>query len=140
MNKYIYIDGVRYSVPNEIIKKSHKHHKPRKWVNLWFYKNRNKTKIDKKNIKDDLIITSKCEYQKDILYKMSAVSKADDCFDYYFTLKDNVPKNIVKKNNKYKDYKKSVKKNDKRKTTWRNLPKTQPERDPATGRFIVRFP
>ena len=76
----VWIDGKRYIVPNEIIKNSHKHHEPQKWVAMWFYK-KNKKKIVFPNQICDDIITSKSEYQKDMFYKMSFVSASDDSFD-----------------------------------------------------------
>jgi len=96
----LFIDGKKYIVPNEIIKNSHKHHQPDKWSVLWFYKNNRKVAVYPDQIQED-IITSKNEYQRDIFYKMCFVSAGDDCFDYYFKLKDTVPKNIVKKNKRF---------------------------------------
>tara|TARA_R110002012_G_scaffold317421_1_gene533728 strand:+ start:1240 stop:1644 length:405 start_codon:yes stop_codon:yes gene_type:complete len=127
----IKIDGKSYILPQEVIDKNHIHRKKKNWVSMFFYKNRKKTRVWKKDCKDDLIITSKLEYQKGIFYKMSQLSAEDDCFDYFYKLKDNVPKNIVKKNQRYKMHKK-YNKND-----WKNVPPTYNQDE--DGKFIVRF-
>lgn len=140
MSQIIWINGKKYKCPNEIIENSHKHHTPGKWSTMWFYKNKQKTKIHPEQVKEDLVITSKNEYQLGIFYKMSAVSRADDCFDYYFRLKENVPINIVKINKKYKsDTKNYTNKNRSRKRF--ECPKidiTKYERT-KDGSFVVVF-
>tara|TARA_R110002020_G_scaffold91024_6_gene221334 strand:+ start:10261 stop:10662 length:402 start_codon:yes stop_codon:yes gene_type:complete len=129
-NQIIEIDGKTYILPEEVIEKNHKHRNKKKWVSMWFYKNRKKTRVFKKDVKDDLIITSKLEYQKGIFYKMSQLSAEDDCFDYFYKLKEQIPKNIVKKNQRYKisHHKKNAWKN--------NTPEYEMDKD---GKFVVSF-
>tara|TARA_R110000765_G_scaffold247408_4_gene349345 strand:+ start:380 stop:793 length:414 start_codon:yes stop_codon:yes gene_type:complete len=129
-NQVIEIDGKTYLLPMEVLDKNHIHRKKKKWVSMWFYKNRKKTRVYKTETKDDLIITSKLEYQKGIFYKMSQLSAEDNCFDYFYKLKEGVPKNIVKKNQRYK-----VKKYNNK--AWRNIPHKAPEI--KDGKFIVYF-
>ena len=95
---------------------------------MWFYKNRKKTRVFKKDVKDDLIITSKLEYQKGIFYKMSQLSAEDDCFDYFYKLKEDGLNNIVKKNQRYKIRQSKAWKN--------NTPEYEVDDD---GNFIVSF-
>ena len=133
MTTEIYLDGKKYILPHEIVKTTHKHHEPEKWVCMWFYKeNHNKTAVFPDEIKSD-IITSKSEYQRGIFYKMSFVSANDDCFDYFFKLKEGVPKNIVKKNSKYK---KSRDKQKKPKHTIQSIKEKYPI---VNGKFVVKF-
>jgi len=137
--KTIWIDGKSYQVPNEIIKNSHKHHQPKKWVAMWFYVKNKKSLVFPNEIVDD-IITSKSEYQKDIFYKMSFVSASDNAFDYYFKLKDNVPKNIVKKNSKF-----GTGKNPKKRTGKKHNKNNQKKKDIMNkypiknGKFVLNF-
>jgi hypothetical protein len=137
MTTELMINGKKYIVPHEVIENSHKHHEPNKWVALWFYKDAKKELVLPNEISSD-IITSKSEYQKDIFYKMSFVSAADDCFDYYFKLKDKVPKNIVKKNSKFSN--KKVKKRTRRKkhsNSFKFVKKKYPKS--KDGKFVVSF-
>lgn len=128
--KIIAIDGKNYVLPEEVVEKNHIHRKKNRWVSMWFYKNRKKTRVYKKQVKEDLIITSKLEYQKGIFYKMSQLSAEDDCFDYFYKLKDDVPKNIVKKNQRYKlSYKK--------RNAWKN--NTPDYNIDENGKYVVSF-
>ena len=130
--KTIQIEGKKYILPQEVLDKDHIHRNKKRWISMWFYKNRKKTRVYKKDVKDDLIITSKLEYQKGIFYKMSQLSAEDDCFDYFYRLKEDCPKNIVKKNQRYKfNYKK------KQNNTWKkNVPDYTIDKD---GKFVVSF-
>tara|TARA_R110000803_G_scaffold101544_4_gene169480 strand:- start:267 stop:671 length:405 start_codon:yes stop_codon:yes gene_type:complete len=126
----IEIGGNSFLLPDDVITKTHKHRKKDKWVSMWFYKDHKKNRVFKKDIKDDFIITSKLEYQKGIFYKMSQLSAEDDCFDYYYKLKDGVSKNIVKKNQRYKVC--NAKRN-----AWKDQ-KPSPERT-EEGSYVVSF-
>ena len=98
----IIINKVKYIIPSQIKLSKRQHRQKKGWINLYFFKQRQKKKVNKNCVQDDLIITSKLEYQKGIFYKMSALSKSDDTFDFYYKLKDTAPKNVVKKNLKNK--------------------------------------
>ena len=39
-------------------------------------------------------------YNKNVFYKMTTMSNQDTFFDYYFKLKNNLPKIVVKKSNR----------------------------------------
>ncbi len=134
--KEVWLDGKKYEVPNEIIKNSHKHHEPNKWVAMWFYKKNKKQLVCPDEISSD-IITSKSEYQRDIFYKMSFVSAADDCFDYFFKLKPNVPKNIVKKNSKWGSGKKV--KTRTKKGQNKHFQKVKTKYPIKNGKFVLSF-
>jgi len=108
MEDSIIINKVKYLIPNDVKISNRKHRNTKGWCNMFFYKNRKKEPVPKYCVKDDLVITSKLEYQKNIFYKMSALSKADDTFDFYYRLKDDAPKNIVKRNLRKKKKFKSV--------------------------------
>ena len=96
------INDVRYYIPNYVFEKAHKHRLPDEWITLWFYKKRQRTKIDKEFIKSDKEITSKLEYNRNTFYKMTTLSEDDDHFDYFYRLKPTVKEgNILKKNNRY---------------------------------------
>jgi|TARA_E500000318_G_C3535674_1_gene202451 hypothetical protein len=140
MSQTIWINGKKYICPNEVIEHSHKHHTPGKWTTMWFYKNKQRTKISPEEVKEDLVITSKNEYQIGIFYKMSAVSKADDCFDYYFRLKEGVAHNIIKVNKKYKSDTKNYnnKNRNRKKVECPKIDISQYERT-KDGKFIVVF-
>lgn len=129
----ITIEGKKYILPKEVKEREHTHRKKKGWISMWFYKNRKKTRVYKKDVKDDLIITSKLEYQKGIFYKMSQLSAEDDCFDYYYKLKDDVPKNIVRKNARYKN---PFAKN---RNNWKNVKFENNYEQAEDGKFIVRF-
>jgi len=126
----IVINKVKYLIPNEIKQSKRKHRQNKGWINLYFFKKRQKKKVEKKWVQDDLIITSKLEYQKGIFYKMSSLSKSDDTFDFYYKLKDTAPKNIVKKNlrNRKKCLKEKQSQIDRKDYEWTN-----------DGKVVVRF-
>ena len=137
MEKLIRINGKEYIIPNEIFDKKikQKHRKKNKWCNLYFFKNRKKNVItDKNQVKDDLVITSALQYQRDTFYKMSSISQEDDTFDYYYKLKHNTTTDIVKHKSRSK---KSLKKT---KYKWQDYkrPLSEYERS-ADGKFVVRF-
>jgi len=126
------INGEDYLIPAGLNVSPHKHRDKENWVSLWFYKGRQKQKVHPSEIQADKIITSKLEYQNNIFYKMSSMSKEDSYFDYYFKLKENSPKDLVKKNNRYK------KLNPKRKYKF-NEYKAKPYKKDPNGKFIVTF-
>jgi len=98
----ITLHNEEYIVSKKLLKRTHKHRYPKNWTTLWFYKDRLRTKINGK-ISCDKYITSKLEYQRGTFYKMSAMSREDPTFDYYFCLKPDVKtKNIIKRNGKHK--------------------------------------
>jgi hypothetical protein len=97
-----YGEGKNVYIPNELFNQSHIHRKKEQWVRLWFYKNRKKYEVKPNEIQMDYDITSKLEYQKGTFYKISQLSHDDNYFDYYYKLKTGLPKDIFKKNNRYK--------------------------------------
>jgi len=95
-------NGKLIYIPNELFHTKRKHRKRDKWVRLWFFKDRRKTQIPKKQVSSDLEITSKLEYQIGTFYKISQLSSDDYYFDYYYKLKEGLPPDIFKKNNRFK--------------------------------------
>ena len=126
------INGELYLITEGLKINPHKHRDVNNWVSLWFYKGRKKQLVEPDAIQLDKIITSKLDYQKNIFYKMSSMSKEDEHFDYYFKLKENTPKNLVKKNNRYK------KLNPKKKVKYEEY-KSPPYKKDKDGRYIVTF-
>jgi len=126
------INDQNYLIPEGLNINPHKHRDKTKWVSLWFYKGRRKKAVLPHQVEVDKVITSKLEYQKDIFYKMSSMSKEDCYFDYYFKLKDDIPKDLVKKNNRYKKI------NPKKKKKFDEYISKPYKRD-AEGKFIVTF-
>ena len=59
----INIEGKRYVLPKEVKEKEHTHRKKKNWVSMWFYKNRKKTRVFKKDVKNDYIITATRHYR-----------------------------------------------------------------------------
>jgi hypothetical protein len=90
----INIDNNKYN----LLKKPNKRvHRTDDWIRLYFYRNRKKTKVE--CVKDyDREITSSLDFNKNTLYRITAMSNQDEHFDYFFKVKDNAPKVIVKKN------------------------------------------
>tara|TARA_Y100001963_G_scaffold157069_1_gene252259 strand:+ start:1694 stop:2119 length:426 start_codon:yes stop_codon:yes gene_type:complete len=80
-----------------------KHRNPKNWTKFYWYRDRTRTEVKADKVKEDKVITSRLDYCKNTFYKISAMSSQDEYFDYYFKLKDNVDKVVVKKNNRYKD-------------------------------------
>jgi len=129
----MYINGKEFLIPDKIlqIKKKQKHRVKQQWCNLYFFKKRMKKKVDPINVKEDLVITSALQYQRNTFYKMSAISREDDTFDYYYKLKEDAPIDIVKKKNRPA---KKVNSN------WRNYKKPLNEYERSNdGKFVVRF-
>jgi hypothetical protein len=89
-------------IPDELFKVPRRHRKDDKWVRLWFYKDRHKKSLQARKIKNDFDITSKLEYQNGTFYKISQLSDDDSYFDYFYKLKSGLPKDIFKKNNRFK--------------------------------------
>tara|TARA_R110000824_G_scaffold39375_1_gene119177 strand:+ start:546 stop:956 length:411 start_codon:yes stop_codon:yes gene_type:complete len=128
------INGTEYVIPKDILerKMKHKHRKKDKWCNLYFFKNRTKTPVREEDVKDDLVITSALQYQRNTFYKMSAISAEDDTFDYFYKLKTTAPKNIVKKKSRF-----GVKK---RNNSWKHYKKPLTDYEISSdGKFVVRF-
>jgi hypothetical protein len=131
------INGEDFIIPPNLKLNQHRHREKENWINLWFFKNRKKTKVDSNSIKCDKIITSKLEYQSNIFYKMSQMSREDMHFNYYFRIKDDIDtKNIVKKNSRYKKGHPAHKFNKKR---IKNIYVSPPLKIDDDGKFIVTF-
>jgi hypothetical protein len=120
--------------PSIVTKYSHKNTDPEKWCRFYYYKNKKKTIIN--NISYDNEVSSTLNYKKDTFYLMSIMSHKDPYFDYYFTLKANLPKSIIKKSNR------NTKKNKpSSKINYNNTynQKKPYEICPKTKKIIVRF-
>ena len=95
-------DGKMVFIPREYFEKHRSHRNKDKWIRLWFYKDRQRLPVTKSQVKYDYDVTSKLEYHLGTFYKLSQLSAEDDTFDYYFKLKSGLPKDVFKKNNRYK--------------------------------------
>jgi len=56
--------------------------------------------VGKDNIDYDYEVSSTLAYNKNVFYKMTTMSNQDTFFDYYFKLKNDLPKIVVKKSNR----------------------------------------
>jgi hypothetical protein len=120
-----------YISPEIVQKYSHKNADPEQWSRFYYYKNKKKTKVN--NINYDYEVSSTLNYKKNTFYLMSIMSHKDPYFDYYFCLKSDLPKCIIKKSNRNKS-------DNIKNTKFRNEYKTRDyEKCPKTGKIIVRF-
>jgi hypothetical protein len=126
------INGEEYLIPEGLNINPHKHRDADNWISLWFYRGRRRNKVTQDQILPDKVITSKLDYQKNIFYKMSSMSREDEHFDYYFRLKEDTPKNLVKKNTRYKKI------NPKKKVKFKEY-KSPPYKKDKDGKYIVTF-
>jgi len=122
----IYID------PAIITKYSHKNSNPEDWCRFYYYKNKKKTLVN--NISYDNEVSSTLNYKKNTFYLMSIMSHKDPYFDYYFCLKPDLPKCIVKKSNRNVKFNKPKNKIDLHEYKHKDY-----DRCPKTGKIIVRF-
>jgi|TARA_R110000765_G_scaffold18336_4_gene49247 hypothetical protein len=119
------------SMSDDMIKKyKHKNTDPDEWIRFYYYKNKKKTLVE--DLDYDFEVSSTLNYKTNTMYLMSIMSQKDPYFDYYFTLKSDLPKCIIKKSNRNKSD------NVRNKTKINNY-KTDYERCPKTGKIIVRF-
>ena len=110
-----------YCPPSLITKYSHKHKIPNDWIRFYYYKNKQRKECGPDNIAFD--------------YEVSSMSSDDNYFDYFFKLKADLPKCVVKKCNRYG---KSEKQKKMKMADWRNPPKNPPEIS-DDGKFVCRF-
>lgn len=119
--------------PKEIIQKyKHKHMKANEWTRFYYYKNKRRIIVGTENIEYDYEVSSTLAYNKNVFYKMTTMSSSDTFFDYYFKLKPELPKVVIKYSNR---------KNERQaKNAWKNPPKPPRHICPKTGRVIIKFP
>lgn len=125
-----------YCPPSLITKYSHKHKIPNDWIRFYYYKNKQRKECGPNDIAFDYEVSSTLNYKKNVFYKMTTMSSDDNYFDYFFKLKGDLPKCVVKKCNRYgrsEKQKKFVKNID-----WKNPPKKPPEIS-EDGKFVCRF-
>ena len=135
MNEYennVLTDFKVYCPTSVIQKYNHKHQNQKNWTRFYYYKDKKRHAVGKDNIAYDYEVSSTLSYNKNVFYKMTTMSNQDGFFDYYFKLKNNLPKIVVKKSNRKNksDRTKNVKE-----VSVRELPEVCPE----TGKFICRF-
>lgn len=122
---------LRIHMNKDLIKKyKHKNTDPEDWVRFYYYKNKKKTLVE--DLDYDFEVSSTLNYKKNTMYLMSIMSQKDPYFDYYFTLKSDLPKCIIKKSNRNKS-------DNTRHKTKINVYKPDYDRCPKTGKIIVRF-
>ena len=118
--------------PKEVVAKyNHKHQNQKNWTSFYYYKDKKRHAIGKENLDYDYEVSSTLAYNKNVFYKMTTMSNQDTFFDYYFKLKNDLPKIVVKKSNRKgkSDRTKNVKES--------NLPKKYEISE--DGKFICRF-
>jgi hypothetical protein len=87
--------------PKYIIQKyKHKHQDQDAWTRFYYYKDKQRTAVPPENIDYDYEVSSTLAYSKNVFYKMTTMSNADTFFDYYFKLKPELPKVVVKSSNR----------------------------------------
>lgn len=64
---------------------------------FYYFVDRQKTFVPCENVSYDGEVSSTLCYKKNCFYKMSHLSKVDAYFDYYFMLKPECPKTVVKR-------------------------------------------
>ena len=139
----IQIKNEKYHVPEDLktaIKSSHRN--PKSWCKFYWYRDRTKHEIDKNLIKQDKVITSRLDYCKNTFYKISAMSAQDEYFDYFFKLKDNITKTVVKKNERFTNPRNlgGVCGRIRRKKKWKDVEcYNRPYKYTDDGRIIVTF-
>jgi len=101
------LTGLKCFCPPEIVQKyNHKHNDAKNWSRFYYYRDKKKTLVTNNNIDYDYEVTSTLSYNKNVFYKMTTMSMDDNFFDYYFKLKSDLPKCIVKKSNRFNSKKK----------------------------------
>tara|TARA_R110002020_G_scaffold343810_1_gene558157 strand:- start:10069 stop:10464 length:396 start_codon:yes stop_codon:yes gene_type:complete len=114
--------------PKYIIQKyKHKHQNAEQWTRFYYYKDKKRLCVPPQNMDYDYEVSSTLAYNKNVFYKMTTMSNSDTFFDYYFKLKSDLPKVVVKSSNRKSQRLKSLK-----------VPE-EPRELTKDGKFIVRF-
>ena len=114
--------------PKHVIQKyKHKHQDESAWTRFYYYKDKQRTAVPPDNIDYDYEVSSTLAYNKNVFYKMTTMSNSDTFFDYYFKLKPELPKVVVKSSNR---------KSQRLKRFQDQKPKPEFTKD---GKVIVRF-
>lgn len=135
MNEYenqILTDFKVYCPKEVVAKYNHKHQKDKDWTRFYYYKDKKRHAVGKDNIDYDYEVSSTLAYNKNVFYKMTTMSNQDTFFDYYFKLKNDLPKIVVKKSNRKGRSERTLIKNEiiKKKTDYEMS---------EDGKFICRF-
>jgi hypothetical protein len=87
--------------PKYIIQKyNHKHAAGDNWTRFYYYKRKKRYAVPPCNVDFDYEVSSTLAYNKSVFYKMSTMSNSDTFFDYYFKLKPELPKIVIKSSNR----------------------------------------
>jgi len=103
MNDYelAVLSDFRVHCPKYIIQKyKHKHANASDWTRFYYYKAKQKILVAPENLDYDYEVSSTLAYNKNVFYKMTTMSNSDTFFDYYFKLKSELPKVVVKSSNR----------------------------------------
>ena len=120
--------------PTDVIQKyKHKHTNDKNQIILRYSLLLLIHQVGNENIEFDYEVSSTLAYNKNVFYKMTTMSNQDGFFDYYFKLKNNLPKLVVKKSNRKNQSNRT--KNIKEVGTNPTLPPICPE----SGKFICHF-
>jgi len=121
--------------PKEVVAKyNHKHQNQAKnaWTRFYYYKDKKRHAVGKENLDYDYEVSSTLAYNKNVFYKMTTMSNQDTFFDYYFKLKNDLPKIVVKKSNRKG-------KSDRTKNVKEKIKKITEYELSDDGKFICRF-
>jgi hypothetical protein len=66
---------------------------------FYYFVERQKTYVPPENVSYDYEVSSTLSYKKNCFYKMSHLSNLDAYFDFFFMLKDECPKTVVRRKN-----------------------------------------
>jgi len=119
--------------PKEVVAKyNHKHQNQKNWTRFYYYKDKKRHIVGKDNLEYDYEVSSTLAYNKNVFYKMTTMSNQDTFFDYYFKLKNDLPKIVVKKSNRKG-------KSDRTKNVNEKIKKEIDYEMSSDGKFICRF-
>jgi len=116
--------------PKYIIQKyNHKHAAGDNWTRFYYYKRKKRYAVPPENIDFDYEVSSTLAYNKNTFYKMTTMSNSDTFFDYYFKLKSELPKIVIKSSNR----------KSKNQLNKISFPQSDLHELTSTGQVIVKF-
>ena len=98
-----FFQGKEYFIPEHLIRKHCFETEDNDYgiTTCYYYKKKRKTEVLPNKIQPDYISTIK-EYEEDVFYKLTSISRKSNHFDYFIKLKDKTPPTIVIGNGEHK--------------------------------------
>jgi hypothetical protein len=95
-----FFQGKEYFIPEHLIRKHCFETEDNDYgiTTCYYYKKKRKTEVLPNKIQPDYISTIK-EYEEDVFYKLTSISRKSNHFDYFIKLKDKSPRIVILKNN-----------------------------------------